>query len=208
MPLSAGPTRFAPFTQQYQKGYAAFNLPQYVEYLEPRMSQMELRKGDAVFFNPATFHQPGENTLDEPRIANLLQVSAGWGRPMEANDRMKMTKSVWPEIKRWAEGAKHAEGKGDGANGSGGANGHTSNGHESNSHESNGHGSNGLANGHGANGDASYGTATNGTKVNGHAKSDISSKHSLQLEALIAATCDDYGYPKRMDNPLVSPSSS
>ena len=103
MPLSAGPTRFAPFTQQFQKGYTAFRRPEYCEYVSSRMSQIPLERGDAVFFNPACFHQPGKNTLSHPRVANLLQVSACFGRPMETNDRVKMSKSVWPVIRRWAE---------------------------------------------------------------------------------------------------------
>ena len=37
--------------------------------------QLELRKGDAVFFNPAVFHAAGRNTSkDIQRMANLLQV--------------------------------------------------------------------------------------------------------------------------------------
>lgn len=38
--------------------------------------QLELCKGDAVFFNPAVFHAAGRNTSTGiQRMANLLQVS-------------------------------------------------------------------------------------------------------------------------------------
>jgi len=136
MPLSTGPTRFLPFSQQFDKGYISVQDPQYLEWTKPRMVQLPLNKGDAVFFNPATFHQPGVNVTDGERVANLLQVSAAFGRSMESCDRLGMSKSVFPVMKRWDEEIK--DGKSD--------------------------------------------------------------KSKLQLEALIAATASDYGYPHVIDN--------
>jgi ectoine hydroxylase-related dioxygenase (phytanoyl-CoA dioxygenase family) len=130
MPLTTGPTRFMPFSQLFDKGYVAVRDDKYIEYVKPRMVQLPLAKGDAVFFNPATFHQPGVNVTDKERVANLLQVSAAFGRSMESCDRLGMAKAVWPVIQKWKK---------------------------------------------------------EGTK------------HPLQLEALIAATCSDYGYPKAFD---------
>jgi ectoine hydroxylase-related dioxygenase (phytanoyl-CoA dioxygenase family) len=138
MPLPTGPTRFMPFSQQFEKGYVAVRDPKFVEYTRPRMVQLPLNKGDAVFFNPATFHQPGANETDQERVANLLQVSTAFGRSMESCDRLAMTKSVWPVMKRW-----HTE----------------------------------LNSGKG--------------------------KTSAQLDALIAATCSDYGYPHSIDKAIV-----
>jgi hypothetical protein len=89
------------YSQLFEKGYIAVQDPKYIEYVKPRMVQLELHKGDAVFFNPAIFHQPGENTSDEERVANLIQVSAAFGRCMESCDRLGMTKAVWPVIRRW-----------------------------------------------------------------------------------------------------------
>jgi len=140
MPRSTGPTRFMPYSQLFEQGYVAVRDPAYIEYVKPRMVQLELGKGDAVFFNPAIFHQPGVNETNEERVANLLQVSSAFGRSMESHDRLAMTRSVWPVMKQW-----HNEiqaGKGD--------------------------------------------------------------KVQPQLDALIAATCSDYGYPKIFDLKVVS----
>lgn len=142
MPLSTGPTRFMPYSQRFEKGYIAVRDPRYIDYVKPRMVQLELEKGDAVFFNPATFHQPGVNVTDQERVANLLQVSSAFGRSMESCDRTGMAKSVWPVMKRW-----HKE--------------------------------------------LSAGSGT---------------RQQSELDALIAATCSDYGYPKVFDLQVVSPS--
>lgn len=141
MPLETGPTRFMPYSQLFEKGYIAVRDPRYIEFVKPRMVQLELQKGDAVFFNPATFHQPGENVTDNERVANLLQVSSAFGRSMESCDRLGMTKSVWPVFKRWHEELKNE-------------------------------------------------TGSSGSEKG---------RHQLQLDALIAATCSDYGYPKIFD---------
>jgi len=135
MPPESGPTKFGLFTQQFQKGYMVLKDPTYIDYVAGRMAQLPLEKGDAVFFNPACLHQPGSNTTSSPRVANLLQISACWGTPMETTNKLAMAKSVWPVIKQWSDGL----------------------------------------------------TTTD-------------RKHSLQLEALINATCDDFGYPRDFDS--------
>ena len=101
MPMETGPTRFMPYSQTFEKGYIAVREQEYIDYMAPRMSQLELKKGDGVFFNPATFHQPGINTTDRERVANLLQVNSAFGRAMECCDRLTLTKNLWPTIKRW-----------------------------------------------------------------------------------------------------------
>jgi ectoine hydroxylase-related dioxygenase (phytanoyl-CoA dioxygenase family) len=115
MPLESGPTRFMPYTQQFQKGYIAFRFADYFDWVGPRMSQLPLSKGDAVFFNPAVFHQPGNNTLQTLRTVGLFQVSSMMGRTMETVDRTKMSKAVWPVLKRWANeiGYSYIDQKGD-----------------------------------------------------------------------------------------------
>ena len=147
MPLQCGPTRFGLFTQQFQKGYMILENPQYIEHVASRMAQLPLEKGDAVFFNPACLHQPGMNETSSPRVANLLQVSACWGTPMEKINRLSMTKSVWSVIKRWHSDIE---------------------------------------------------------KTGGEASAGGDRKHPLQLEALINATCDDFGYPRDFDTMPVS----
>ena len=61
--------------------------------------QLPLRKGDAVFFNPALFHAAGSNhTADVRRAANLLQISSAFGRAMETVDRDRVVRAVYPAL--------------------------------------------------------------------------------------------------------------
>lgn len=96
MPLDSGPTQLLPYSQHFEYGYTAYRHPEFVEVFNDLMVQLELKKGDAVFFNPALFHAAGENvTKDFHRIANLLQVSACWSKPMETVDRELILRSTW-----------------------------------------------------------------------------------------------------------------
>jgi ectoine hydroxylase-related dioxygenase (phytanoyl-CoA dioxygenase family) len=68
------------------------------------MVQLPLQKGDGLFFNPALFHAAGENrTKNFNRSANLLQISACWGKPMESVDRRKILKLIWPVLRGGAD---------------------------------------------------------------------------------------------------------
>ena len=61
---------------------------------------VELKKGDAIFFNPATFHAAGTNTSkDIVRFANLMQIGSGYGRSIEVVDRIRMSKLLFPKLK-------------------------------------------------------------------------------------------------------------
>jgi len=61
--------------------------------------QLPLKKGDAVFFNPALFHAAGHNrSRDVHRIANLIQVSSAFGRAMETLDRKAMCRTLYPAL--------------------------------------------------------------------------------------------------------------
>ena len=61
--------------------------------------QLPLNKGDLLFFNPALFHAAGTNrTPDRQRMANLLQISSAFGKPMEALDRDRMMLAVYPAL--------------------------------------------------------------------------------------------------------------
>lgn len=139
MSLETGPTRLAPFSHQFQKGYMAIGKPDFMDIADRHMSQLPLKRGDAIIFNPACFHQPGLNTTDSPRQACLFQIASPWTIQMVLLDRAAMTKSVWPVMKRWAKEIDDAK--------------------------------------------SSTGTGGEGTK------------RTSQLEALIAATCDDFAYP-------------
>ncbi len=99
MPIESGPTKLLPFSQLYRPGYAAYRLEAFKEFFEQHYVQMPLRKGDAVFFNPALFHAAGDNSsTDIQRMANLLQVSSAFGRAMESVDRDAMCRALYPVL--------------------------------------------------------------------------------------------------------------
>ncbi|WP_281858583.1 phytanoyl-CoA dioxygenase family protein [Litoreibacter halocynthiae] len=99
MPVESGPTKLLPFSQLYRAGYAAWRRDDFRALFEERYIQLPLAKGDALFFNPALFHAAGANTSsDVHRMANLLQVSSAFGRAMEAVDRDKMCKLLYPHV--------------------------------------------------------------------------------------------------------------
>ena len=100
MPLESGPTMLLPYSQRFAAGYVAFYQPEFIEYFAEHHVQTPLRKGDAVFFNPALYHGAGTNTsADIRRMANLLQVSSPFGRAMESLDRTAMVRAVYPALR-------------------------------------------------------------------------------------------------------------
>ena len=100
MPVETGPTLYLPRSQQYAPGYLAFHLREFTAYFEANYVQLPLEKGDAAFFNPALFHGAGTNrTTDVKRMANLLQVSSGFGRAMETVDRTAMCLALYPVLR-------------------------------------------------------------------------------------------------------------
>lgn len=99
MPVESGPTMLLPYSQRFLGGYLAFNRPEFVEFFAERHVQVPLRKGDALFFNPALYHGAGPNVSpDIRRMANLLQISSPFGRAMEALDRTAMVRAVYPAL--------------------------------------------------------------------------------------------------------------
>ena len=98
MPLESGPTRFLPFSQQFPAGYMAYRQKEFVDFFEAHHVQLPLEKGDVVFFNPAVFHGAGANRSTTDRMANLVQVSSAFGKPMETVDRTAMAKAVYPVL--------------------------------------------------------------------------------------------------------------
>lgn len=100
MPVESGPTMYLPYSHQYLPGYLAWRLPEFKAHFEEHHVQLPLAKGDAAFFNPALFHGAGTNvSADIQRTANLLQVSSGFGRAMEAVDRAKVATAVYPALR-------------------------------------------------------------------------------------------------------------
>lgn len=99
MPLETGPTQLLPFSQQYPLGYLAWRREEFIDYFQQHAVQLPLNKGDLLFFNPALFHAAGTNrTADRQRMANLLQISSAFGKPMEALDRDRMMLAVYPAL--------------------------------------------------------------------------------------------------------------
>ena len=99
MPLASGPTMLLPYSQCFVGGYLAFYRPEFVQYFAAHHVQLPLRKGDAVFFNPALYHGAGANTsTDIRRMANLLQISSPFGRAMESLNRTAMVRAVYPAL--------------------------------------------------------------------------------------------------------------
>jgi ectoine hydroxylase-related dioxygenase (phytanoyl-CoA dioxygenase family) len=99
MPLASGPTMLLPYSQRFVGGYVAFYRAEFIEFFAEHHVQVPLRKGDAVFFNPALYHGAGTNTSkDIRRMANLLQISSPFGRAMESLDRTAMVRAVYPAL--------------------------------------------------------------------------------------------------------------
>jgi ectoine hydroxylase-related dioxygenase (phytanoyl-CoA dioxygenase family) len=107
MPVESGPTLYLPHSQKYGPGYLAWRRPEFIAYFDEHHVQLPLRKGDAVFFNPALFHAAGHNrSTGIRRLANLLQISSAFGRAMETVDREAVSNAVYPVLlRRRAEGA-------------------------------------------------------------------------------------------------------
>jgi ectoine hydroxylase-related dioxygenase (phytanoyl-CoA dioxygenase family) len=100
MAVESGPTKLLPFSQRYPQGYVAWRRADFRAYFEAHYAQAPLKKGDALFFNPALFHAAGSNrTSDVQRMANLLQVSSAYGRAMESLDRTRMCNAVFPVLR-------------------------------------------------------------------------------------------------------------
>ncbi|MGA1594212.1 MAG: phytanoyl-CoA dioxygenase family protein [Ilumatobacteraceae bacterium] len=99
MPIESGPTKILPWSQHYRAGFAIAKRPEFDQVFEDRFVQIELRKGDALFFNPALLHAAGQNrTSDVIRMANLMQISSAFGRAMEWRDTDAMCLAVYPHL--------------------------------------------------------------------------------------------------------------
>ena len=99
MPLESGPTLYLPHSQKFKHGYLAASNPEFQAFFDANHIQLPLKKGDAVFFNPALMHAAGTNkSSDIYRLANLLQVSCAFGRAMESVDRVRMASALYPTL--------------------------------------------------------------------------------------------------------------
>jgi ectoine hydroxylase-related dioxygenase (phytanoyl-CoA dioxygenase family) len=99
MSIESGPTRLLPFSQRYELGFLAYRDPEFQRYFTDHFVQLAMRRGDGVFFNHALFHAAGDNrTGDVLRMANLLQVSSPFGKPMESIDTAKVVLACYPHL--------------------------------------------------------------------------------------------------------------
>ena len=104
MPPETGATMLLPHSHKYELGYLAWRRPELIEYFAEHHVQIELDKGDLVFFSPAVFHAGGHNrTNDVRRVANLLQISSAMGRATEAVDRERIVNAIYPVLLRRQE---------------------------------------------------------------------------------------------------------
>jgi ectoine hydroxylase-related dioxygenase (phytanoyl-CoA dioxygenase family) len=101
MPLESGPTLLLPHSQKYPAGYLVAGQPEFDALFAARHVQLPLRRGDAVFFNPALIHAAGSNrSADIRRLGNLLQISSAFGRAMESVDRVAMSLALYPALQK------------------------------------------------------------------------------------------------------------
>ena len=99
MPVESGPTLYLPHSQKYLPGYLVSGYPEFQAFFDAHHVQLPLKKGDAVFFNPALMHAAGHNcSAHIHRMANLLQVSSAFGRAMESVDRVRMSQALYPAL--------------------------------------------------------------------------------------------------------------
>jgi len=99
MPIESGPTMLLPYSQRYEHGYGLYRNPEFKAYFAEHAVQVPLEKGDGMFFNPALMHGAGANmSVDVERMANLLQISSAFGKPMESIDQQRMQMACYDEL--------------------------------------------------------------------------------------------------------------
>lgn len=98
VPIESGPTRLLPYSQMCPDGFLTYRRPEFNENFLQNFVSLAMKKGDGLFFNPALFHAAGENTSNNDRMANLLQISSAFGKPMEVVDALPMTAACWEDL--------------------------------------------------------------------------------------------------------------
>lgn len=104
IPLESGPTRLLPFSQTFEPGYMSYRRPEFNEFFLKHYVALPLELGDGLFFNPALFHAAGENeSTDIYRMANLLQISSPFGKPMESVEALPLIEKSWDHLMKLYE---------------------------------------------------------------------------------------------------------
>jgi len=106
MPVDTGPTMLLPYSQLYPWRYVGALSEDFRNFFRDHFVQLSLRKGDLLVFNPGLYHAAGENrTPAYQRLANLLQISSAFGRPLESTNRRDMCLLLLPVLQqKLAEG--------------------------------------------------------------------------------------------------------
>jgi Phytanoyl-CoA dioxygenase (PhyH) len=100
MPLETGPTMYLPHSHKFGPGFLAMDLPEFQEFFVANRRQIAFRKGDVLVFNPAVMHAAGANsTNDVRRLANLLQISSAFGRPIATVARGRILQAIYPILR-------------------------------------------------------------------------------------------------------------
>jgi ectoine hydroxylase-related dioxygenase (phytanoyl-CoA dioxygenase family) len=112
MPIESGPTLLLPHSQKFDSGYLVAGRPEFDDFFATHHVQLPLKRGDAVFFNPALIHAAGRNvSSDVRRMANLLQVSSAFGRSMESVNRVRMSLALYPVLLERTTTGRRSEGR-------------------------------------------------------------------------------------------------
>lgn len=78
-----GSTKLIPYSQNKIDGYLDIHSNEEIEKCEEHAVQLNLDKGDVLFFNPAVYHAAGDNQSNKDRIGNILQINSAFSIPME-----------------------------------------------------------------------------------------------------------------------------
>ncbi|KAF9879577.1 hypothetical protein CkaCkLH20_03120 [Colletotrichum karsti] len=104
VPVESGPTRLLPFSQTFEPGFVSYRRPEFNEYFLKNYVALPLEVGDGLFFNPALFHAAGKNeSADVYRMANLLQISSAFGKPMESVNAVPLVEKTWDHLAKLYE---------------------------------------------------------------------------------------------------------
>ena len=79
-----GSTKLIPYSQNNIEGYLDIHSNKEIKKCEKHAVQLDLDKGDVLFFNPAVYHAAGDNQSNNDRIANILQINSAFSIPMES----------------------------------------------------------------------------------------------------------------------------
>uniref|UniRef100_A0A060T3Z3 ARAD1C00286p n=1 Tax=Blastobotrys adeninivorans TaxID=409370 RepID=A0A060T3Z3_BLAAD len=113
MPIESGPTRFLPFSQQYEPGFLAWRHKDFISFFDNNYVSLPLQLGDGVFFNPGIFHAAGANETDPAkgfqRTANLLQIHCSFSKAMESIDTIPIVSSCWDTLSTKFKGLSDSE---------------------------------------------------------------------------------------------------